>query len=295
MTTTAQALLSRWLEQRLTGDSASWLDGRRAELAERYTERALHITLGMIPRRLGKADLALGEDELAAATAVRAGWDPGAWSVADAARVLVLLETAGGGNQPFAERFADLCRSADVGESIALYRGLALYPDPASLESQAAEGLRTNMRAVFEAVAHASPYPREQFSEERWNHMVLKALFVGSALDPIQGLDERANAELAGMLCDYAHERWAAHRDVSPELWRCVGPFAAGAAVTDLARVLETGAPVERRAAALALAASPAPEAAEVLAGAPDLARVVDDGSLSWGDVTSELAGVGPD
>ena len=66
------------------------------------------------------------------------------------------------------------------------------------------------MRAVFEAVAHRSPYPREQFAENRWNHMVLKALFVGSALHPIQGLEERANPALARMLCDYAHERWAA-------------------------------------------------------------------------------------
>ena len=40
------------------------------------------------------------------------------------------------------------------------------------------------------------------------------------------------------MLRDYAHERWAAGRPVAPELWRCVGPFAEGAALDDLARVL---------------------------------------------------------
>ena len=54
------------------------------------------------------------------------------------------------------------------------------------------------------------------FDEHRWNHMVLKALFNGAALAPIQGLDERANPELAAMLRDYAHERWAADRAVSP-------------------------------------------------------------------------------
>ena len=121
------------------------------------------------------------------------------------------------------------------------------------------------MRAVFEAVAHRNPYPSEQFAENRWNHMVLKALFVGSTLHPIQGLDERANPPLARMLCDYAHERWAAGRPVSPELWRCVGPHADAEALADLQRVLATGDASERKAAALALAACPDPRASALL------------------------------
>ena len=163
----------------------------------------------MVPRRLGKDDLALTSDDLAAAQAARDGWDPVGWSVDEAARI-ALLCAAGSHNRPFAERFTELCRTADVGEAIALYRGLPLYPEPEALETQAAEGVRTNMRAIFEAVAHHSPYPREQFDENRWNHMVLKALFIDSTLAPIQGLEDRANPELARILCDYAHERWAA-------------------------------------------------------------------------------------
>jgi hypothetical protein len=138
------------------------------------------------------------------------------------------------------------------------------------------------MRAVFEAVAHRNPYPREQFSENRWNHMVLKALFVGSTLAPIQGLDQRANPALMRMLCDYAHERWAAGRPVSPELWRCVGAFADAEALADLQRVLATGAATERRAAALALAACPDPQAKALLAAAPDLAAAIERGELGW-------------
>jgi hypothetical protein len=138
------------------------------------------------------------------------------------------------------------------------------------------------MRAVFEAVAHRSPNPKEQFAQNRWNHMVLKALFVGSPLHPIQGLDARANPPLARMLCDYAHERWAAGRPVSPELWRCVGPYADAEALGDLQRVLATGDAAERNAAALALAACPAAKAKELLGQAPDLAAAVAQGVLSW-------------
>ena len=60
------------------------------------------------------------------------------------------------------------------------------------------------MRPVFEAVAHPNPYPSERFSETQWNHLVLKALFIGTTLAPIQGLDQRRNADLARMLIDYA-------------------------------------------------------------------------------------------
>src|SRR5690606_2079680 len=161
------------------------------------------------PRRLGRDDLALSANDLAAASKARPGWDPRGWTVDEAARIAALLAFAAAGGD-FAAIYKQLCRTAEVGELVALYRGLPLYPDPASLEWQVGEGLRTSMRAVFEAIAHRNPYPKENFSEDRWNHMVLKALFIGSTLAPIQGLDERANPTLARILSDYAHERWAA-------------------------------------------------------------------------------------
>ena len=283
------ALLARWLRRQLDPAAWAWLDERRASLATGYADRTLHIAIGMAPRKLGKADLAL-DDEARAAAAAHDGWNPAGWSVSDAARVLLLLETAHSGNVPFAERFTDLCRTADVGELMAFYRGLPLYPTPDALAAQAAEGLRSNMRAVYEAVAHDNPYPRRTFDESRWNHMVLKALFVGSRLAPIDGLDERANADLAEMLCDYAHERWAAGRDVTFELWRCVGPFATGAMLDDLTRALKDGAdadreaaPLERKGAALALHASPSAESGAIVESeAPDLAAAIAAGTLDW-------------
>ncbi|HEX3208139.1 MAG TPA: EboA domain-containing protein [Geminicoccaceae bacterium] len=273
-------LLTGWLRRQLPAAAADWLDQQLTRLGA-AADRDLYVVLGLVPRRLGRDDLELTDADIAQAQAARPGWDPRGWSVDQAARVLVLL-TAGGSGERFAARFVQLCRTADVAEAIAFYRGLPLYPDPSLLEAQAAEGTRSNMRAVFEAVAHRNPYPREQFSENRWNHMVLKALFVGSTLAPIQGLDQRANPALMRMLCDYAHERWAAGRPVSPELWRCVGAFADAEALADLQRVLATGAATERRAAALALAACPDPQAKALLAAAPDLAAAIERGELGW-------------
>ena len=258
------------------GDEAPWVEERLAALAAGAPERDLHVVLGLAPRRLGKADLAPTPEEASEAEAARPGWRLDDWSVDGALRVLALL--VHGGQRPFADRFEDLRRTADAAELIALYRGLPLYPEPEALDFEAGEALRSNLKPVFEAVAHHNPFPRERFSEHRWNHMVLKALFVGSRLAPIQGLDERANPELARILCEYAHERWAAGRPVTPELWRCVGPFAQGQALADLERALTgPGAP----GAALALAASPDPEAQRLLDGRPE-ADAIAAGTLTW-------------
>jgi hypothetical protein len=278
---TPSDLLRLWLRRQLPQTAAAWLEEQLAKLGAEAADRDLYIALGLVPRKLGKADLELSPADLEAAGKARLGWDLRGWSVDQAARILILLHVGGTGAR-FAARLGQLCRTADVAEAIAFYRGLPLYPDPPLLEGQAGEGTRTNMRAVFEAVAHRSPYPREQFAENRWNHMVLKALFVGSALYPIQGLDERANPLLARMLCDYAHERWAAGRPVSPELWRCVGRFADTEALADLQRVLATGSALERRAAALALAACPDGKARDLLSQARDLAEAVARGELTW-------------
>jgi len=131
-------------------------------------------------------------------------------------------------------------------------------------------------------VAHRNPYAAEQFAEAAWNQLVLKALFVGSPLAPIVGLDGRRNSTLARMLCDYAHERWAASRPVSPELWRCVGPFAAGPVLDDFVRLFERGTANEQRAAALALREATDPGAVRLLDLHAPGARDGTDSDLVW-------------
>ncbi|PSK87334.1 hypothetical protein CLV79_103385 [Limimaricola soesokkakensis] len=261
------------------GSEAGWVEEILEALRRGAPERDLHIFLGLAPRRLGKADLVPTAAELEAAEAARPGWRIDGWSLDGAARVLALLVHAG--QRPFADRFKDLRRTSDVAEMIALYRGLPLYPEPETLHFEVGEGLRSNLKPVFEAIAHDNPFPRDHFDEHRWNHMILKALFVGSRLAPIIGLDERANSELARILREYAHERWAAGRTVTPELWRCVGPYAQDeAALSDLERALSEGG-AGARGAALALAASPAPEARQLLEGRAE-AEEIAAGRLDW-------------
>jgi hypothetical protein len=274
-------LLGAWLAARLPRDSADWLGTVVGVVRAAPTDRPLYLAIGEVARRVPKQPLALTGDELAAAAASRLGWDPRDWTLDQAARVRLLLASTADG-AVLSRRLDTLCSAADVGELVAFYRGLPLYPDPPRHALRAAEGVRSNMRVVFEAVAHRNPYPAEHFAESAWNQMVLKALFVGTRLDLIAGLDARANPALARMLSDYAHERWAASRPVSPELWRCVGPFAAGSVLDDFRRLLERGTEIEKQAAALALATAEDAGAQALLAAHAALAEAARAGRLNW-------------
>ncbi len=275
-------LLHGWLARRLSADQVTWIDEHSARIAAAPASNALTIAVGLASRRVGKQPLALSADEAAIASEVRPGLNAGDWSVDQAVRILFVLASHAGAEATFPARLDTLVRSGEIGEQIALYRGMPLYPAPDQVLATAREGIRSAMQPVYEAVAHRSPYPAEQFSEAMWNQMVVKALFIGSTLAPIQQLDERRNADLARMLVDYAHERWAAGRPVSPELWRCVGPFAGDTYFEELLRVFESPSSIERKAAALAFAECPTPDALLILESSPAIWSDIRSGRLSW-------------
>ncbi len=280
-------LLRSWVIERCKPPASKWFAEQTELLGTTSSDKSLYLALGYATRRLGKDDLKLGAEDLANADKARAGWDPSEWSIDQAARLVFILASYKSDAAHFRDRLEQLFRTADVGELITFYRGLPLYPEPQLHIARAREGARSGMQPIFEAVAHRNPYPAEQFDENSWNHMVLKALFIGSTLAPIQGLDSRANPSLMRMLCDYAHERWAAGRPVAPELWRCVGPHADDAAINDLTRVLKTGGKPERNAAALALHAAPGAAARRLLESDPALAASAKSGKLTWANLAA--------
>jgi len=250
-------LADTWISQRTDDRGVAWFRSAVDDVMHAANERSLGVAIGLAPRRLGKADLALPVPELARAEALRPGLDLRDWSIDQLARVALMAASHAGNGAAFASRFDGFCATAEINELIALCRGLPVYPDPALIEPRAREAVRSGMKPVFEAVAHRNPYPREAFSEGAWNQMVVKAFFIGSTLWPIQGLDQRANPRLARMLVGLAQERWAARRPVSGEVWRCVAPHADGEGIAALAHGWTTGNDRERLAIALALQTAP--------------------------------------
>ncbi|WP_193198539.1 EboA family metabolite traffic protein [Nostoc sp. MG11] len=275
-------LLHHWLLQSASEKATAWLEEKQAQIASGAAERVFFTAFSAVPRYLGKEDLQLTSQDLEAAQEVLPGWFPGHWSVDQAGRTLLLLALPHENAQEYVRSLDKVFTSADMGELVALYQSLPLLPHPELHRQRAAEGIRSNMSNVFQSIALRNPYPADYLDDAAWNQMVLKAVFVDSPLHLIWGLDRRANPELAKMLTNYAHERWAAKRSVTPELWRSVGPFADTAMLADLEKVLANGDTVEQEAAALACAQSPLPEAQALLSRYPDLQTSVQKGHLTW-------------
>ena len=231
------SLLHKQLSQVLSQEAAGWLDNALVRVADEESGKYLFTAFSQVARKLGKADLQVSSLDQQIADSICAGWALSCWSVDQAARTLLLLALptvsftspsvpASGSN--FGSDFGSdavikLLGSADVYEQVAIYQSLPLLPAPERYLTLAVNGVRSSMTAVFNAIALRNPYPAQHFNESAWNQMVLKALFEGSPLPLIEGLDRRANRELARMLIDYADERRAANRSVDPELWRLVG------------------------------------------------------------------------
>jgi hypothetical protein len=267
-------LADEWVSKKADDRGLAWFRGAIRDVAQGANERPLSVAIGLAPRRLGKADLLLSKMDMARAEALRAGLDLSDWSASHA-----------GDDTAFAARFDSFCATAEINELVALCRGLPVYPNAALIEPRAREAVRSGIKPVFEAVAHRNPYPRETFTDDAWNQMVVKAFFMGSTLWPIQGLDDRANPHLARMLVGLAQERWAAGRAVSAEAWRCVAPHADDEGVAAMVHGWNAGGDKERLAIALALRSAP-----QIWAGLPAQeiasfqARLASE-KLNWHDL----------
>lgn len=207
-------LLREWLQRKVTAEPIQWLDAEIDRLRTKLDERRLAVALGLVARKMGRDDLALGPSDIAAALRLRAGWQPELWSTDEAARVAILLAAHQGDDRAFATRVDWLCTTAEITEHVAILKGFAVFPAPSLLHDRAREGMRSSIQPVFEAIACRNPYPADYFDEAAWNQMVVKCVFVGAPIGTIIGLHQRRNPELVQMLGDLVAERRAASRPV---------------------------------------------------------------------------------
>lgn len=249
------SFLQKCLATKLSSEARDWLSQKCDQLNQQASPLAFYTAFSAMPRFVGKHALALNELEMSEASAIHPMWQPGDWTVDQAGRCLLLLAFEKNDADRYVSTVEQLFSTADERELIALYRILPLLPHQERFIARAAEGVRSNMSSVFHAIALHNPYPFEHFDEQAWNQLVLKVAFIGSPLSKIIGLHARANPALANMLHDLVHERRAAGRSFSPDIWQLIAPYADAEMAKDLYRALNDHDPSHRVAAAKALAA----------------------------------------
>ena len=276
-----RTFLERLLHQQSKPEPLDWLYQQQQKIKEEG-ERKLFISFSLASRYFESKPMELGLEQQEKAANIRAGFMPQHWTQLQTARALLLLNMVQLEEEQFPQSLARLAETADVAEQMALYAALPILPYPQTLRKRAAEGIRTNITMVFDAIALHNPYPADFLEESAWNQMVLKAVFMGRPLYKIWGADKRVNPTLAQMLLDFAHERWAAHRSVTPELWSFIGPYIGKDSFTDIEKVSREGSSLEREAVLLACASSLFPQAKQLLDQQQGIERKIKAGEISW-------------
>lgn len=202
-------------------------------------------------------------------------------------RIYLLVKVLEEDADYFLPKVARLIQLADTGELETFLKFLILLPHAEEYKNVAVEALRTNIATVFDAIALNNPYPSKYFNDQQWNQMYLKAAFMQRNLNEIMDVEKRANKDLTRIISDYAHERWAASRDIDPLFWRPVSNFIEGVLLEDMQRLLESSRPQEVAAAALCCFNSEQPAARALLDKYPEIKEKVKADNISWKNLKS--------
>jgi hypothetical protein len=199
--------LTAALEARARPEGLDWL--REASAAVAADATAIRSRFPMVGRKVGREPLEEGADPA----------DVHAWTIDDAARVLLLLAAGSAAEGELAElyRYGDAAERRGVLRSLPFLdlgdRGLSLVDD----------AIRTNdLRLIAAALG---PYATEHLPDASYDQAVLKCVFVGVPITGLDGIPSRVTPDGARMLGAFVHERVAAGRDVPAEVWTVVDRF----------------------------------------------------------------------
>ncbi|MGH3385156.1 MAG: EboA domain-containing protein [Nocardioidaceae bacterium] len=201
----SRAVPSSWLDEQLDGrlapEAAAWLAGRRDEVVRQ-------------PELLG---------EVFPAVARHVGRDAvdDAWTVDEAARALLLAALVKVvPADDLSTTLTEVYRYGDAAEKRATLRALAVDEVAELLGDRAvpilADAIRTNDQRLLAAAL--GPYATAQLDADAFRQAVLKCVFSGVPLELVDGLPDRADADLTQMMTDFAAERTAAGREIPVDI-----------------------------------------------------------------------------
>jgi len=199
--------LAAALEARARPEGLDWL--RETSAAAAADPAALRSKFPMVGRKVGREPLEEGADPA----------DVHGWTIDDAARTLLLIAAGAGAEAELAElyRYGDAAERRGVLRALPYLeledRGLYLVDD----------AIRTNDTRLIAAAL--GPYATEHLSDAGYDQAVLKCVFVGVPITPLDGIPSRVTPDGARMLGAFVHERVAAGRDVPAEVWTVIDRY----------------------------------------------------------------------
>jgi hypothetical protein len=273
------SLLGEVIRKQVKPDAWSWLEEKIRAANELSS---FNTTFASIPRKTGKLPLDLSLQEEQAIKELLPGFTIKHWRVDRLARVWLLMHLDPSDKEKYFRTIEQLFLAAEMNELVALYSSLPVLAYPEMWKKRCAEGIRSNIADVLESIMYDNPFPAKYLPEAAWNQLVLKAFFTEKNINRIMGADERSNQELANILSDYAHERWAAHRPVHPQLWRFVSKHLNERIFPDIQRLAASQNKTEREAAALVCHETNYAPAKKMLNEDPESKKAIESGALTW-------------
>lgn len=280
--TAIKELFTKIIERNVSEDACTWLHTKANQSADTNNNYQLNLSFTAIPRKTGKKEIVLEETDINQINKLIPGFSIQHWTVDRLSRAWLLMQLEPDEKENYISRIESLFLQAEMNEQVALYSSLPLLAYPKSWKLRCAEGIRSNIGTVLEAIMYQNPYPAQYLDEPAWNQLIMKAFFTDKKVNYITGLDERANQNLANILFDYVEERWAAHREANPQIWRLVAPFMDEKHFYMMERLFKDGNETDKQAAALACANTQFEKAKSLLNQYPEYKSVVDKKIISW-------------
>jgi hypothetical protein len=195
--------LAEALEEHVAPEALAWLQEAAAEVAQ--SPAAIGARFPAVGRKVGRGPL----DPAAAPDDVHA------WTIDDAARTELLLALG----DRVEDELAELYRYGDAAERRGILRALEHLPVGDRALYLVEDAIRTNDTRLIAAAL--GPYATEHLPDAAYDQAVLKCVFAGVPITPLDGL-ERVTPDGARMLAALVHERVAAGRDVPAEVWTVI-------------------------------------------------------------------------
>ncbi|HAF77586.1 MAG TPA: hypothetical protein DCG42_09720 [Maribacter sp.] len=266
-------------------DSVAWLKGKIESLKENKSSKDLFMTYSLLNVKFDAANVISFDALDTTSSRYLSGHKA---TLLQVSRIYFLAEVLSQDIEYYTPKVANIIQVADTGELETFLKYLVFLPNPEAYKQTAVEALRTNIATIFDAISLNNPYPAEYFNDQQWNQMFLKAAFMERDLSQIASIDERANEDLARIISDYAHERWAAGRKIDPLFWRPVSKFLNEQLLGDMKTLLNSDDVIENLAGALCCYYSENEKVLALLNGKPELKHKIADGHTTWNTIKQQ-------